>query len=129
VGGHGPADGRTINRESADHNAAFCVAAVLLTGGLGHEEYEALIANPDVMALMAKVELVEDPAATAAFPAALPARMSVELKGGETLEAAQQRPAPMDAAGVATKFEALWPAGRPRAWPWRLAGTTPAFPA
>src|SRR5690606_1220804 len=128
VGGHGPADGRAINRESADHSAAFCIAAVLVRGRLGHEDYEAAIADPDVLALMARVSLVEDSEASGAFPRRFPSRMTVALSDGRSLEAAQDGPPPMDEAGMAAKLEALWPAGRARAWPFELSGTAPAFP-
>jgi len=128
VGGHGADKSTALNREMADHSAAFGVAAILVAGRLGHEDYDALLAHPGVLALMRKVHVEEDAAASSRFPRSFPARMRITLSGGRELSAAQDRPAPMDAPAFAAKLDQLWPVGRPRAWPWQLPGNAPPFP-
>jgi 2-methylcitrate dehydratase len=127
LGGVGASNGR-INRETADHSASFAVGAILLTGHLSHEEYETLLADPAVLSIMGKVRLEEDSEATRHYPRSFPARMTVALPGGQQITATQPGPRPMDAALFARKLDELWPAGRPRAWPWQLTGEAPEFP-
>ena len=81
-----------------------------------------------LLSIMENVRLEEDPDATRHYPRSFPARVTVALSGGEQITATQPGPRPMDAASFARKLDELWPAGRPRAWPWQLAGDAPEFP-
>jgi 2-methylcitrate dehydratase len=123
----GPRAG-TINRETADHTPGFAVGAILETGRLSHEDYDALLGNERVLAVMGSVRLEEDPESTRRYPEKFPAKMTLTLAGGAQLSAAQDGPAPMDGASFARKLDELWPAKRARAWPWRLQGQAPRFP-
>lgn len=127
VGGHA-AHGKALNRESADHSAPFCIASILRHGRLTHEDYERFIADPDVGDLTTRIALVEDAAATAAYPQQFRARIVFDLEDGTRAAVEQERPERMTRQAMAAKFDGLWPKGKPRAWPWRLPGEAPAFP-
>ncbi len=118
-----------INRETADHTPGFAIAAVLLKGRLSHDDYEALLKDEGVLSLMAAVSMEEDPDATRAYPREFHAKLTATLKGDKTIVVSQQGPAPMDGVSFARKLDDLWPAARPRIWPWQLSGEAPRFPA
>ncbi|MCP4327460.1 MAG: MmgE/PrpD family protein [Alphaproteobacteria bacterium] len=63
----------------------FCTALALLRGAPSLGDFApAAIADREVLALAAKVGLVEDPAMTGAFPVRYPARLTLHLDSGET---------------------------------------------
>jgi len=117
-----------INHETADHTPGFAIGAVLLKGRMSHDDYAALLKDEGVLALMASVSMEEDAEATRAYPREFHAKMTATLKDGKAMVVSQRGPAPMDAASFARKLDELWPAGRPRTWPWQLAGEAPRFP-
>lgn len=127
LGGPGARKGK-INRETADHTPGFAIGAVLLKGRLSHDDYDALLADDKVLALMANIGLEEDEEATKAYPRSFRAALTAKLKGGRTLVVVQAGPAAMDAASFAKKLDELWPKGRARSWPWKLPGDAPRFP-
>lgn len=127
LGGPGARKGK-INRETADHTPGFAIGAVLLKGRLSHDDYDVLLGDEKVLALMARIGLEEDAEATRAYPHNFRAALTVTLKGGRTHVIAQDGPAGMDATSFAHKLEELWPKDRQRSWPWRLAGVAPRFP-
>ena len=118
-----------INRETADHTPGFAIGAVLLKGRLSHDDYDALLKDDGVLGLMASVSMEEDADATRAYPREFHAKMTATLKDGRQVCVSQQGPAPMDGTSFARKLDELWPAGRPRSWPWQLTGEAPRFPA
>ena len=65
------------NRETADHSIAFMVALALLRGQVHHHDIEAGIHDDAVRALTRRVRVVEDPAASAAWPKQAPARITI----------------------------------------------------
>ena len=67
LGGPGARKGK-INRETADHTPGFAIGAVLLKGRLSHADYDALLGDEKVLALMANISLHEDSEATGAYP-------------------------------------------------------------
>jgi 2-methylcitrate dehydratase PrpD len=101
----------------AQFSLQHALAVVLAKGPPGLEHFtEAACADPGLAALRPAVELTEDPALTAAYPAHFGARVAVRLTGGERLTAevsdAWGDPEnPMDAQAVAEKFRALARAG------------------
>ncbi|QCB43269.1 MmgE/PrpD family protein [Sphingomonas sp. PAMC26645] len=73
-------------RETADHSMPYVVARALLDGEISSASYSLeKLSTPDVMALMAKISVVEDPAMTAKLPKQLANRVTVTLASGKTL--------------------------------------------
>ncbi|MDR6957998.1 2-methylcitrate dehydratase [Pseudomonas brassicacearum] len=73
-------------RETADHSLPYNVTRALLDGDITVHSYSAeKIADPTVIALMAKVSVVEDAALTALFPRHLANRVIVTLVSGEVV--------------------------------------------
>ena len=75
------------NRETADHSIPFMAALALLRGQVHHQDIEAGIQDAAVRALTRRVRVVEDPAASAAWPKQAPARMTI-LAAGRRFERA-----------------------------------------
>ena len=75
------------NRETADHSIPFMVALALLRGEVHHHDIEAGIEDAAVRALTRRVRVVEDPAASAAWPKQAPARIAI-MAGGRRFERA-----------------------------------------
>ena len=75
------------NRETADHSIPFMVALALLRGQVHHHDIEAGIDDEAVRALTRRVRVVEDPAASAAWPKQAPARIAI-MAGGRRFERA-----------------------------------------
>ena len=75
------------NRETADHSIPFMVALALLRGQVHHHDIEAGIHDDAVRALTRRVRVVEDPAASAAWPKQAPARIAI-MAGGRRFERA-----------------------------------------
>jgi 2-methylcitrate dehydratase len=77
---------RPATRETADHSLPYNVARALLDGDITIESYGAeKISQPNVLALMDRTTVREDPALTALFPGRLANRIIVTLKSGERL--------------------------------------------
>ena len=71
------------SRETADHSVPFCVAAALLDGALTSQTFDAeRFLDEDVIDLMAKVKLREDPAFTEQYPAKWNCRLVAETFSG-----------------------------------------------
>lgn len=96
-------------RESADHSFYFCVAVTLLDGACGEAQFDpARLEDPALRALLARIELVEDAALTATWPAA-GGVVQVRLADGRTLERRHAFPPghprnPLDEATLRAKF-------------------------
>ncbi len=75
------------NRETADHSIPFMAALALLRGQVHHHDIKAGIQDAAVRALTRRVRVVEDPAASAAWPKQAPARMTI-LAAGRRFERA-----------------------------------------
>jgi 2-methylcitrate dehydratase len=71
------------SRETADHSVPFCVAAALLDGALTSRTFDSeRFLDEDVIELMAKVTLREDPAFTKQYPAKWNCRLVAETVTG-----------------------------------------------
>jgi 2-methylcitrate dehydratase len=71
------------SRETADHSVPFCVAAALLDGAvISHTFDSARFLDNDVVELMAKVTLREDPEFTKQYPAKWNCRLTAETFSG-----------------------------------------------
>jgi 2-methylcitrate dehydratase len=114
IGGGEEGDKRTIRtKEEADHSLPWMLAAVLLDGELTPAQYhhERIVAD-DVQDLMAKVEIVPDPAFSDRFPQAMPAELEVTLADGTVFHAAQDsyegfHTDPLSWEGARAKFDLL----------------------
>ena len=71
------------SRETADHSVPFCVAVALLDGDLTSRTFDsARFSDGDVIELMAKITLREDPTFTKQYPAMWNCRMVAETFAG-----------------------------------------------
>jgi 2-methylcitrate dehydratase PrpD len=102
---------------SAQLNLSYCVAVLLLDGDVFVDQFtETALADPQRLALAAKIEAIEDPAITARGSKARHAvHVAVHLRGGALLEETVEAPRGSErhfasADDVAAKFAKL--AGR-----------------
>jgi 2-methylcitrate dehydratase len=121
------------SRETADHSVPFCVAAALLDGAVTAHTFESeRFLDSDVIELMAKITLREDPAFTKQYPAKWNCRLVAETSAGARHEVHVAYPKghpenPFSEAEVEEKFLRLVEPslGRTRCrkfidWAWRL---------
>lgn len=89
VQGTGPEHWKPGNRATADHSVPYCVAAALLDGIVTPSSFdEAHLDDPRLRGLMAKMEVVEDDASTAAFkvlPQSHRTRVTVRFDDGRSV--------------------------------------------
>lgn len=79
--GHSPKDA-----DQAQYALAFPLAALLVRGKVGPEEVTGMaITAPDILALSARIEIVEAADISARFPEEILSRLSITLKSGEVL--------------------------------------------
>ena len=89
---------RPATTEEAQYSLPFPVAAALAHGQLGLAQLSgAGLGDPDVLRLSDRIELVDDPALSARFPAERIARVRIETVAGEVLDSGETA-APWDAA-------------------------------
>lgn len=70
-------------RETADHSLPYLVAAALLDGEITDRQFAPeRIAGADIRSLMARIEVVEQPEFTAAYPRGIPTLVEVWETGG-----------------------------------------------
>ncbi|MGE4298763.1 MAG: MmgE/PrpD family protein [Desulfovibrionaceae bacterium] len=99
--------------EEAKFSNQFCMAFLLARGALTFENFtEDAVADPIIRGLMGRVRLVVDPEMDAGFPAARPCRITVRLRNGSDLSAANRfrrgdPESPMDTAAMENKFGQL----------------------
>ncbi len=109
------------NTEEAQYSLPFPVAAALVHGQLGPDQLNgAALGDPQILHLSDLVELVEDPAFNARFPAERLARVVIETSSGATLDSGEVRPrwdvsAPPTDAELREKFLWLAQGGLPEA--------------
>ena len=72
------------SRETADHSVPFCVAAALLDGDITAATFETdRFLDADAVALMAKIQLREDPEFTKQYPEVWNCRITAESVSGK----------------------------------------------
>ncbi|MBI5234753.1 MAG: MmgE/PrpD family protein [Deltaproteobacteria bacterium] len=72
-------------RETADHSLPFCVAAALIDRKVNLDTFtDERIRDGAIVQLCAKIKVVKDPALDALYPKAMPNRIEVRLKSGQT---------------------------------------------
>src|SRR2546426_827200 len=89
IGGGEEGDKTVVRtKEQADHSLPFLVAAALLDGEVMPEQYRpARIRSDDVQALLLRVAVRPDDGFSRRFPAEMPCRVRVTLRGGRVLTA------------------------------------------
>jgi 2-methylcitrate dehydratase len=101
---------RPASRETADHSLPFCVAAALLDGEVTLRTFESRrFLDAEVLELMSKVELREDPEFTREYPEVWNCRITVHMSSGERVVMHSVYPKghprnPMSDAEVEEKF-------------------------
>ncbi|HEX7657969.1 MAG TPA: hypothetical protein VF444_00710, partial [Pseudonocardiaceae bacterium] len=99
------------NRETADHSLPYCVSVALLDGEVTPAQFGTdRLTAADVRALLPKVTVTEDPAATADYPDSMATTVEVTLTDGRTWSASVRRPLGdprrgLSRADVAAKFQ------------------------
>lgn len=91
IGGGEEGDKRIVRtKEEADHSLPYMLAAALLDGQVGVEQYapERIVAD-DVQDLLKKVEITPDATFSARFPEQMPADLEVELADGTVFRSSQ----------------------------------------
>jgi len=79
--GHSPKDA-----DQAQYALAFPLAALIVRGKVGPDEVTGAAINaPDILALSARIEIVEAADISARFPEEILSRLSITLKSGEVL--------------------------------------------
>lgn len=74
---------RPKTRETADHSMPFCVAIALLDGAVTVASFDAHnLERTDLIDLLDRIEVVEDPAFTAVYPKKVPTAIRVTLADG-----------------------------------------------
>lgn len=98
------------SRETADHSPPYLVAAALVDGAIDDRTFTPeRYRDRAILDLVKKVDLVEDPAATAAFPGSFLARVGIRKTSGELITAEGRNPKghpanPMSDAEIEGKF-------------------------
>ena len=114
IGGGEEGEKTTIHtKEEADHSLPYMVAVAILDGMVAPKQYEPdRISRQDVQELLRRVTVRPSPELSRLFPDEMPCKITVWLKGGQTLtiekrdyEGFWTRPMPWDQ--VVQKFDGL----------------------
>jgi 2-methylcitrate dehydratase len=89
--GNDPSRWAPATHETADHSLPYTIAIAFLDGEISEKSFDpARFTDPQVVAMMHKVKVAEDPALTALYPEGAPGRITVVMNNGET-ETAEMR--------------------------------------
>jgi 2-methylcitrate dehydratase len=81
--GSEPEKWRPTSRETADHSLGYCVAVALLDGAVTHASFdERRIWDPEVLALLDKIRIVETDECNAGYPDGIPNNLIVRMRDG-----------------------------------------------
>lgn len=84
--GSEPEKWRPTSRETADHSMGYCVVLALRDGDVTQDSFgDANLRDPDVLALLDRVQIVETDECNAGYPDGIPNKLIVKLKDGRTL--------------------------------------------
>lgn len=84
--GQDPEKWRPKTRETADHSLPYCTAVALVDGTITADQFSpARLADPDLLDLVSRTRVIEDPDLTAGYPAGIPNRVTVTLDDGSIL--------------------------------------------
>jgi 2-methylcitrate dehydratase len=108
--GKDPEKWRPKTRETADHSLPYCTAVALTDGDVTLDSFsDARLNDEPLLALVAKIRVLRDPALTARYPRGIPNRLVVTLDDGKQIVAENEFPRghdqnPMSDAEVEAKF-------------------------
>lgn len=108
-----PEKWRPKTRETADHSLPYCTAVALVDGQVSAAQFSTeRLADPDLLDLVARTSVVEDPRLTAGYPDGIPNRVTVTLDDGRALVREIAYPPghdknPLSDEQLATKFHTL----------------------
>jgi 2-methylcitrate dehydratase len=111
--GSDPEKWRPKTRETADHSLPYCVAVALVDGQVDLAQFEpARFTDPSLLALVGRIQVHRDATLTARYPAGIPNRLRIRLRGGRELVDECEFPRgharnPMSDAEVEAKFRRL----------------------
>lgn len=111
--GKDPEKWRPQTRETADHSLPYCTAVALVDGAITAAQFSPeRLADPELLDLVARTQVVEDPRLTALYPAHVPNRVVATLLDGRVLEVECVDPPghdknPLSRAGLRAKFDGL----------------------
>ena len=92
IGGE-PEKWAPATRETADHSMPYLVAAALLDGEISERQFTPeRIAGGDIRALMGRIDVVERPDLTAAYPRGIPTILEIHQCDGSTRSARMDFP-------------------------------------
>jgi len=101
-------------KETADHSLPYIAAVCLINGKIENSDYsQRRLRDPNVLKLVKKIRVIEDPALTKLYPhAGMPNRITVTLGGGEAASAEAFIPRghplnPMKERELESKFRSL----------------------
>ncbi|OGQ60282.1 MAG: hypothetical protein A3J24_06785 [Deltaproteobacteria bacterium RIFCSPLOWO2_02_FULL_53_8] len=84
--GSGQERWRPSTRETADHSLPFLVASALMDGSLNLNSFsDERLNNMQLADIISKIKIKHDPALDPLYPAAMPNRVDVRLKSGESI--------------------------------------------
>jgi 2-methylcitrate dehydratase len=111
--GEDPEKWRPRTRETADHSLPYCTAVELVDGVVSAEQFSLRrLADPDLLDLVSRTRVIEDPRLTAGYPAGTPNRVTGTLDDGSTRSLEVTFPPghaqnPLSDDQLATKFQGL----------------------
>jgi len=111
--GSEPEKWRPTSRETADHSMAYCVAAALLDGDVTLASFDDdRLVDPEILSLMDKTTINEDPELNAGYPKGIPNHLTVSFADGTKLDKRVDYPRghalnPMTDDEVVAKFRRL----------------------
>jgi len=77
---------RPVNDFAAQFSLSYNVAAAIVRGKLTREEYAPeVLQNKEILNLVDKIEIVEDPQMSKQYPELWPTRITIQFKGGKKL--------------------------------------------
>lgn len=111
--GRDPEKWRPRTRETADHSLPYCTVVALVDGDVSAAQFEPdRLTDPELLDLVARTSVVEDPKLTAGYPAGIPNRLTIKLADGRVVEVENSFPPghdknPLTDAQLRTKFDTL----------------------
>ncbi len=83
--GQDPEKWRPKTRETADHSLPYCTAVALIDGVVSAEQFhDDRLHDPELLALVERTTVIEDPILTQGYPSGIPNRVTVRLKDGRS---------------------------------------------